>query len=205
MFYLQSGQELTPTSAGTLQLYPLLFIMVNYLICFSYKSHTMKITETLKKFSSYLWGKKKELADMDEKDVLLAKVVMDIHRKRSHTTFQNVPLFELFPIHPIDREGSLASMEKRSSILRAHRTELLEKKVLSGDILKKYIPSITAIKGVRTGDASYVTFEGNGRLAAMQNVFTAVDNMKVEIELYHFSNMKKIIRRVERVRSLHNL
>lgn len=142
---------------------------------------------------------------MDEKDVLLAKVVMDIHRKRSHTTFENAPLFQLHPIHPIDREGSLASMEKRSQILVEHRDELLVKRILTGDILKRYIPSVSAIKAVKTGDDSYVTFEGNGRLASMQKVFVPEDNLEVEIELYHFSNIKKMIRRVERVRSLHNL
>lgn len=165
----------------------------------------MKITETFRKFSSYLWGKKKELADMDEKDVVLAKVVMDIHRKRSHTTFLSIPLFQLYPIHPIDREGSLASMEKRSQVLMEFRKELLDQRILTGEILKKFIPSVSAIKAVKTGEDSYVTFEGNGRLASLQKVFTPEDCMEVEIEVYHFSNVKKMIRRVERVRSLHNL
>lgn len=165
----------------------------------------MKITETFKKFSSYLWGKKKELADMDEKDVLLAKVVMDIHRKRSHTTFEHVPLFQLCPIHPIDREGSIAALEKRITILGKSRDELVAERILTADILEKYIPSVSAIKAVKTANDSYVTFEGNGRLASMQKVFMPEDEMEVEIELYHFSNVAKMIRRVERVRGLHNL
>lgn len=165
----------------------------------------MKISETIKKFSSYLWGKKKELADMDEKDVLLAKAVMDIHRKRSHTSLELVPLFHLHPIHPIDREGAMAAVRERGRILAEHRAELLKEKVLTSELLIQYIPSVSAIKAVRVEDGCYVTFEGNGRLAAMKQVFAPEDEMKVEIEVYHFPDSRKIIRRVERVRRLHGM
>lgn len=164
-----------------------------------------KITDTIKKFSSYLWGKKRELADMDEKDVLLGKVVMDIHRKRSHTTQEVVPLFHLFPIHPINREGSLNATEKRRKILLQHREELLQQRVLLNDSLIKYIPSVSAIKAVQKDDGVYITFEGNGRLSALQKVFHPEDKIEIELELYHFINPKKIIRRMERIRRLHNL
>lgn len=51
----------------------------------------------------------------------------------------------------------------------------------------------------------YLAFEGNGRIAAMQKVFTPSDGIEVEVEQYHFRNTRKIVRRLNRVRRLNGL
>lgn len=159
----------------------------------------------LKAFISYLWSKKTELVAMNEKDRLLAKVVLDIHRKRSHSTCELVALADLHPIHPINRENSYATTKKRIEILAEHKETLLAGGALTRDVLSKYIPSVSGVKVVKIAEDRYVAYEGNGRLAALQEVFSPADAIMVEVELYHFDNPAKIIRRVNRVRRLHKL
>jgi len=60
----------------------------------------------IKKFTRYLLGKTSELKELDSKDALLAKTVLDIHRKRTHSQFVLVPLFALKQIHAIDRDNA---------------------------------------------------------------------------------------------------
>ncbi len=38
--------------------------------------------------------------------------------------------------------------------------------------------------------------EGNGRLAALQEVFSPADGITVEVEEYYFKNPSKILRRI---------
>lgn len=163
------------------------------------------LIKKMKACISYLWSKKTELTAMNEKDGLLAKVVLDIHRKRSHTTCEMVALADLHPIHPINRENSYHTTKKRIEILAEHKETLLATGALTRDVLSKYIPSVSGIKVVRIAEDRYVAYEGNGRLAALQEVFSPVDTIIVEVELYHFDNPTKIIRRVNRVRRLHHL
>jgi hypothetical protein len=58
----------------------------------------------IRKFYNYLLGKTSELGDLNVKDVLLAKEILDIHRKRNHTGFHTAAFSSLKPIHAIDRE-----------------------------------------------------------------------------------------------------
>lgn len=161
--------------------------------------------EQCKKFIRYLWGKKDELGDMDERDALLAKVVLDIHRSRTHSDFAMVPLFALLPIHPINRENAMATTRARMTILTDRRDELMEIKHLSRDILNRYIPSVSGFKTVQVSENSDVAFEGNGRLYALQTVFKPEDGIMIEVERYHFADSSTICRRIERVRRSHGL
>ena len=61
------------------------------------------------------------------------------------------------------------------------------------------------MKVVEPEPGAYIAFEGNGRLAAMQEVFSPEDGMRVEVEQYHFRNTPKIVRRLNRVRRLNGL
>ncbi len=163
-----------------------------------------RIIVQINKFISYLWGKKTELKSMDERDILLAKVVMDIHRKRTHSEFIYVPLFSLFQIHPINRDNSLQETQNRANVLQAHKAEILNLQRLSKEKLAQFLPSVSAIKAVRE-NAIFIAYEGNGRLVALQEVFSPDDNIHIEIEEYCFANPEKILRRMNRVRQLHNL
>ena len=158
-----------------------------------------------KQFITYFWEKRTELQKMDERDALLGKVVVDIHRKRSHSSGKLVPLYSVLPIHPINRESALATTRKRIDALEIRKAELTEKRDLTADLLVQYIPSVSAIKVVMDEDDSYIAFEGNGRLAALQTVFEKNDDIHIEVEQYHFNEPQKIIRRMNRVRKMHNL
>lgn len=153
----------------------------------------------------YLFGKRSELKDMSAKDAMLAKVVADIHRKRTDKQFITVPLFNLHPVHGLDRENALASLNKRIAALNERKAEILAKQRLDHDTLNEYLPSVSAIKVVCESDTSYIAYEGNGRLGALQDVFTPEDGIELEVEEYVFNNPTKILRRMNRVRKMNGL
>lgn len=159
---------------------------------------------TIRTWWHYLLGKRGELAQMDHKDAYMAKVVMDIHRKRTGKTLVRVPLAQLEPIHRIDRDSALRSARERADALRTHRDALLTTKLLDSEALQTIIPSVSQIKVVRDGDR-WLAFEGNGRLYAMREVFAPEDGMQVEVEEYVFDDPRSLQRRLRRVRKLNRL
>ncbi len=160
---------------------------------------------TIKKFIDYIFGKRSEVNDLDLKDAVLAKTVLDIHRKRTHKEIVSVPLYALQQVHELNRDNAQEVIAKRAEALSEHRDEILAAGGLTQDTLNQYLPSVSAIKVVRENENTYIAYEGNGRLAAMQRVFEAADGITVEVEQYHFNNPSKIIRRLNRVRRLNGL
>lgn len=159
---------------------------------------------TLSRWWHYLHGKRSEVAQMDYKDAYMAKVVMDIHRKRSGKRLTRVPLAQLEPIHRIDRENALRATRERAEALLANRDALLAEKVLDSETLQSIMPSVSHIKVVQDGER-WLAFEGNGRLYAMREVFSASDGMRVEVEEYLFDDPRSLQRRLHRVRTLNRL
>lgn len=159
---------------------------------------------TLSKWWHYLLGKRSEVAQMDYKDAYLAKVVLDIHRKRSGKRMIRVPLARLEPIHRIDRENAMRATRERVDALRPHRDALLATRLLDGEALQTILPSVSCIKVVQDGER-WLAFEGNGRLYAMREVFAPEDGMQVEVEEYVFDDARSIRRRMQRVRALNRL
>jgi hypothetical protein len=159
---------------------------------------------SLSKWWHYLLGKRSEVAHLDYKDAYMAKVVLDIHRKRRDKRIVQIPLAQLDPIHRIDRENALRTTRERADALRMHRDALLATKRLDGAALQAIIPSVSQIKVVRDGER-WLAFEGNGRLYAMREVFAIEDKMQVEAEEYLFDDARSIRRRLQRVRRLNKL
>ena len=159
----------------------------------------------ISQFISYLIGKKSELSDLETKDALLAKTILDIHRKRTHSDFVIVPLFSLKQIHAIDHENAIKATDARVMALKENKDTLVKKKTLTRDMLSEYLPSISAIKVVKESDDCYIAYEGNGRLAAMQKAFSPSDGLSIEVEEYYFKNPTKILRRMNRVRKYNDL
>jgi hypothetical protein len=160
--------------------------------------------DTIRQWCRYLLSKRSEVAQMDYKDAYMAKVIMDIHRKRTGKRLVRVPLARLDPIHRIDRDSALRTMRERAEALRAHRDRLLAAKLLDIETLQSIIPSVSQIKVVRDSER-WLAFEGNGRLYAMREIFTADDGMQVEVEEYVFDDPRSIQRRLHRVRKLNRL
>lgn len=160
------------------------------------------IINEIKKMVKYLLGKVVEIKDMEPKDAMLGKVVIDIHKKKRTSEFVLIPLYSLKQLHAIDRDNAVQATEKRAAILRENREILLEKKKMTREILNKYLKSVSWIKVVKEYEDSYISFEGNGRLVAMLKVFKPEDEMMVEVEEYIVSNYPKILRRMNRVRKM---
>ncbi len=116
-----------------------------------------------------------------------------------------VPLFKLQQVHAIDRENAIAATEERRKSLTEVKSLLLQQKEINREFLGKYLPSVSWIKVIKHPDGYYVAFEGNGRVAALQQVFLPIDNIKIEVEKYTLENSKKIISLLEHVRELNHL
>ena len=159
----------------------------------------------LRKLVDYVLGKADEVQDLDVKDLLMAKVILDIHRKRTHKELVFVPLRDLKPIHKLDRDNAIRATEARVEALGPHRERLLAAGRLTCADLAEVLPSVSWIKTVRESDHSFLAYEGNGRLAALHGVFGFDADLAIEVELYHFRSSKKIVRRLNRLRRLNGL
>lgn len=163
------------------------------------------IINEIKKMVKYLLGKVVEIKDMEPKDALLAKVVVDIHSKKVSSDFVLVPLHSLKQLHAIDRDNAVAATEKRVKTLSKSRDIIIQKKNITREVLNEFLPSVSWIKVVKESDDSYISYEGNGRLVAMLQVFKPEDEMLVEVEEYVVNDYKKILRRMNRVRKMNGL
>lgn len=143
-----------------------------------------------------------ELGELEAKDALLGKTVVDIHLKKTHSEFKIIPLFDLKQIHAIDRDNAIQATERRVEKLQGVKDILIEKKDMTRELLAEYLPSVSWIKVVKQTDNTYIAYEGNGRLVALQQVFSAADKINIEVEEYFFKNPKTILRRMSRVRQL---
>jgi hypothetical protein len=72
-------------------------------------------------FFRYLLGKSADLRDLDRDDVRLGRIVLDIHRKKSEAELAYLPINDILPIHPIDREEAIATMMERASTVATRR------------------------------------------------------------------------------------
>ena len=158
-----------------------------------------------RKLGRYLLGKTSELEDLDIKDIVMSKAVLDINSKKMCKEITSVPLFALQQIHTLERENAIQATKRRIEMLEDHKDELVEHGELTCETLARILPSVSWIKVVKEGPDAYLAFEGNGRIAAMHAVFSPEDDLAVEVELYSFRNPKKIIRRLNRVRRLNGL
>jgi hypothetical protein len=163
------------------------------------------VIRDLQKLGAYLLGKADEFQDLDLKDVVMAKAILDIHRTRIRKEFVYVALGYLRPIHRLDRPNAIQATEARVQVLEPHRGAFLDSGRMSCADLAQLLPSVSWIKVVRENDKSFLAYEGNGRLSALHRVFGPGSDLKIEVEQYHFRNSKKIVRRLNRVRRLNGL
>lgn len=157
---------------------------------------------TLEKFWSYLLGKRSEIKDLDVKDAVMAKVILKIHRTRTHKELVRMPLHDVVQLHKLDRENSMAATQKRVDTLNEHKAEILMGPMLTVERLNEYLPSVSGVKVVQESAACYIAYEGNGRLAALQAVFDESDGIELEVEEYYFKNSAKVLKGLNRVRRM---
>lgn len=111
---------------------------------------------SLKDFVDYLFGKRSEVKDMSAKDAMLAKVILDIHRKRERTELIRVPLFSLKQIHRLDRDNAMESLNNRIASLQNDRQAIKDIRSSSCEELNRFLPSVSAIKVVQESEDSYI-------------------------------------------------
>jgi hypothetical protein len=138
-------------------------------------------------FFRYLLGKSSDIRELDRDDVRLGKIVLNIHRKKSGTELAYVPLNDILPIHPIDRQEAIETMKQRASTVATHRADLETQGKISREFLHEFLPSVSDIKVADLGSGRYVAFEGNGRLAALREGLGADVQLPVEVERYRFN------------------
>lgn len=150
-------------------------------------------------FIRYVYDKRSELQHLRFRDILMARAVTDIHRHVVRKKVKTVPLWSIRPMHCLDRESAQVKLDQRVQVLTGHRQEIKKLNVLTGKRLSNYLPSISGIKVISGGHGGYISFEGNGRVEALRQVFSNGDNLKLEVEVYYVDDLKKILRRVRRV------
>ena len=159
----------------------------------------------LKKLWNYLFSKRKEVKDLEKKDIFLAKFMIDAGTNRRSSEFLMEPLNKIDKIHIIDRENAISKLNERIAVLEENKTEIKEKKNIDREFLGKYLPSISWIKAIKRKNDTYIAFEGNGRLEAFKRIFDKNDNINIEVEVYTFRSYKKMLRRAERVRKYNGI
>ena len=85
----------------------------------------------LKKFWNYIFSKRKELKDLDKKDIFLAKFMVDVGRNTKSTEFQMISLDKIEKIHVIDRGNALTKLNERIEILNKYKDEIIRNQNLS--------------------------------------------------------------------------
>lgn len=161
--------------------------------------------ETIKRIWKWLVQKAPEVKQLDHRDAQLVVVVVRIQQQATGKQVVPIPLFQIKLIHPIHRGAAVEKTNQRMQAIIDHKDELLQTKLITQDFLKDKLPSVTWIKAVRDDDGKYIVFEGNGRVAALQEVFTPADQMMLEIEIFDFPPDSDILDQVRQVRTAYNL
>jgi hypothetical protein len=155
-------------------------------------------------WGTWLKEKRHEIPRLRLRDALLGKAVADIHRHCLQTVDELVPLQRIQPIHAIDRPGAIATLAKRIATLRHNLADLGPEPSLNDATLRALLPSVSGFHGVRRG-SSVITFEGNGRLAALKEVLGQRSKVAIAVTIHEVDEPGKIARRVQRVRRLNAL
>ncbi len=166
----------------------------------------MNIIEEAKRIWNWLFAKRSELAQLGYKDAFMAHIVIEIMQKNRGHEFKYCPLYSLDPIHPVDnRENALKATKQRADDIRPHKSKLLKMGRLSKEVLAEYLPSATYARVVPMSEDRFVTFEGNGRVAALKMVFAPEDNIEIEVDVYYPKRPRRIRRKIKKLRAMHGM
>ncbi|MBT3230221.1 hypothetical protein HN358_00345 [Candidatus Uhrbacteria bacterium] len=166
----------------------------------------MNIANEIKQIWNWLFSKRSEFLQLGYKDAFMAQIVMEILQNNIKHDFEYCKLYKLDPIHPVDnRENAMQATKDRAEKLKPHKSLLLKKRKLSKEDLAKYLPSATYMRAVPMQDNRYVTFEGNGRIAALKQVFSTEDKIEIELEIFQPKHKRRIQKKINKLRAMHGL
>lgn len=165
-----------------------------------------KIVAEIKQILNWLFAKRSEVLQMNYKDALLAHIIVEIVQSNKKHQFEYCDLYKLDLVHPVDnRENTIQATKERANKLKPHKAKLLKKNKLSKEDLARYLPSATYARAVPTKRGRYITFEGNGRVAALKQVFAPEDKIQIELEIFYPKHPRRVQRRINKLRALHGM
>ncbi len=109
----------------------------------------LRMLSKIQQFFDYLLGKRSELKDLDLKDAVMAKVILKIHRTRTHKEVVFVPLHHVVQLHKLERENSMAATQARVDTLIEHKEALLSDPIFTRERLMEFLPSVSGFKVVQ--------------------------------------------------------
>lgn len=166
----------------------------------------MNIKEECKRLWNWLYGKKDEVGEMDHRDVFMGHIVSELLLTSTHNDFAFVQLYQLKPIHPVDnRENTIKATQERAKKIVQYKDRLLRSQKMTKEDLAEILPSATYIRAIQDTDGSYATFEGNGRIAALKQVFSPEDNLEIEVDVYHPKKIKRTQKKLAKLRKMYGM
>ena len=123
-----------------------------------------------------------------------------LFRSRSRTR-GFVPLRLLRPIPRLEHASARAKTATRVANLRAELDRLLATGRIDAPTLQRLMPSPSPIMAVRDRDGAFVTFNGNGRVFALLEIFSPEQRaLAVEIEIFEPKAPEYTLARLARVK-----
>jgi hypothetical protein len=157
----------------------------------------------IERVKNWLLHKSPELSQLSLTDALLAKIIISIRQEACGRTFESVPLTDIRPLHPIDRQTAREKVLSRAAALESNKQSILESGIhVSNNVIEKYMPSVSPIQVVRYKD-HFLSFEGNGRLQALQQVFLK-DGITVDAEVFLIREKSAIWNDIERLLKMYS-
>ena len=155
-------------------------------------------------FLEWLVNKIPEGTRLGKNDVLLANIVLRVNREATSKGLRPVLLSAIKQIHPLDRGPAAKKMRERVEIFRKHKEEIVQDGHISTQKLNEFAPSITLI---RTGfyQDYFVAFEGNSRVAALQEVFAGKRDITVDVEVFTLPKDSSMLKDISQLRKRYGL
>jgi len=160
--------------------------------------------KTISTFFKWLVNKTPEATQLGENDVLLANVVAKINLEAARKEMRAVPLAALVQMHPLDRGPAMQKTRERVEILQKHKEEIARGGHIANEKLIEYVPSVSPIRAVAYGNR-FIMFEGNGRAAALKEVFADEADMTVDVEIFTLPEDSRVFTGIDHLRKRYGL
>jgi hypothetical protein len=136
---------------------------------------------------------------------LLIRLNLSIYRHRLKFERASLPFSAIRPLHNFDNPLELEKTHTRARMLVEHREELTRTGIVSTEVLAKYAPSITPIRVIELGQGVYVSYEGNGRLAALRTALHPDEQLAIEVEVAIVKRPEIVLSKIRHYWTRHGL
>jgi len=159
----------------------------------------MKYIKIIARFLKWIVNKIPEVTQLGGSDILLAEIILRINREAIRKEFRPVQLSALKQIHTLKRGSSMEKMRERIETLRKHKEEVARGGHISIKKQEEFLPSVTPIRAVAL-PGYFIMFEGNGRVAALQEVLADARDITIDVEVFILPQDSSIFKDIHRLR-----